>query len=512
MNIREIKEQFFGRAFVSGLSIITVLFLIAIAAYAGEVSGFILFAVAIIVAIVTAKNPFLGMCAVFLELFSNSHGHLFFAETPFLNVSLRMVVFLGFFSGYLVYLLGSKQFPRGVLRVAPAFVLLALAVLLGFVQGFREQNPAVVFQDGNAYIYLLYVIPFFAVQLTAVQKKTLLQILAAGAVWNVILSLVILYVFSHVGEGLLRMSYVFLRDIRLAEITDLGGGVYRVFIQSQFFAIAFGVLFLAFLFFGGGRTERLPAMSVLVGIWAVVLLSLSRSFWIGLIVAAVILLFLVWYSRRREACWSILYIHVAVSAVCAVLLIALVVLFPIPSQRIGGNELADALRARTESDVAVSSRWALLDPMREKIVERPVLGHGFGTAVSFISDDPRVRELNPDGRWSTHAMEWGWLELWLKMGILGPVGFFVVFSVIIRYTLIQSKTDQGWVGIGLCAAVVFLYATHFFSPYLNHPIGLGFILFSFLFLTDVNEKEKIARSLQEMPVRSSAAVLPAESS
>ena len=127
--------------------------------------------------------------------------------------------------------------------------------------------------------------------------------------------------------------------------------------------------------------------------------------------------------------------------------------------------------------------------MVSTILEHPIEGSGFGTAVTFISDDPRVREISEDGSWSTVSMEWGWLEIWIKMGILAPLGFLYLFYMMTKRLLAYAWTDQAWLGIGLLSGLVFLYATHFFSPYLNHPIGLGFILFCIPFLPN---KQKVA--------------------
>jgi len=80
------------------------------------------------------------------------------------------------------------------------------------------------------------------------------------------------------------------------------------------------------------------------------------------------------------------------------------------------------------------------------------------------------------------AMEWGWLELWLKMGVLGPLAFIFIAYELIRRLWSYKSTDLAWLGYALISIVVFLYATHVFSPYLNHPIGLGLLLFVIPFL------------------------------
>jgi len=451
--------------------------LVAIFAYRFDAGLFPLAFAAVFTAVLAAREPSLGLAAVFGELFSNPHGHLFFFDDLAIPVSLRMAVFIGFFVGWAVFFIRTGTLPHlHAWRFAP-LIPLTLAILIGFTVGLASQPTLDAFKDGNAYLYLLYAFPILTTEWTSARKHQLLQLFAAGAVWNLLLTLVILYVFTHFDEGILRSSYVFLRDIRLAEITNLGNGTHRIFIQSQFFTLALGALLLAFMSFS--HRKIVPASVALGSVIAVILLSLSRSFWIG--IAAAFLVLLILLARSGVRAWFPLALRTFLGGVFAIILILVVALFPLPSQRLGGGELADALRRRSETDVAVSSRWALIPPMKNAIAEHPVFGSGFGQRVSFITDDPRARELRPDGVWSTYAMEWGWLELWLKMGILGPLGFLFLFvSLVVQ--LLKQNTHQAWVGIGLVSGLVFLYATHAFSPYLNHPIGLGFLLFTMAFL------------------------------
>jgi O-antigen ligase len=152
--------------------------------------------------------------------------------------------------------------------------------------------------------------------------------------------------------------------------------------------------------------------------------------------------------------------------------------------------------------------------MMEAIKDQPVLGHGFGKAITYITDDPRAREINPSGEWTVVAMEWGWLELWIKMGIMGVVGFLYLAYGFIRRLWAYQSTAHAWMGTALTAMILFIYATHVFSPYLNHPIGLGILLFVVPFLPNKKQAEAISTvSVKNVnaPMRSSA-VAASESS
>jgi hypothetical protein len=45
------------------------------------------------------------------------------------------------------------------------------------------------------------------------------------------------------------------------------------------------------------------------------------------------------------------------------------------------------------------------------------------------------------------------------------------------------------VSVSLFAGLITLYVTHVFSPYLNHPIGLGYLLFLLPFLPLPKEQQ-----------------------
>src|SRR3989338_1800780 len=373
--------------------------------------------------------------------------------------------------------------------------------MLGFMTGVLSQNPLSVFQDGNAYFFLLYAIPILSLRWDSAQRHAMFHVFAAGVVWTTLSSLGILYFFTHFSGESIRGVYTFLRDVRLAEITHINGALYRVFMQTQFFVIAFGGFILALLLRASLRRDRL-ILSLLLGlVLTLALLSFSRSFWLAMVCSGLVFLLGLCFLYGRRFPWKPLFFWSAFSGVLAMASLLLVIFFPIPSVRIGGEDLVHAFKKRTSEsqDVALSSRLNLFPPMWSTVLAHPITGNGFGKAVTFTSDDPRVRVLSPDGTWSTTAMEWGWLELWLKMGILGPIGFLSLFYFLVREFFSYQKTDQSWIGLGFITALVFLYVTHFFSPYLNHPIGIGFILFAFLFLPE--KRKESVQAVGHIPLK-----------
>lgn len=476
-------KQFFARTFWNALGMMAALYAIGILGYYTSFAPILLLLMIIASAVCAYKRVDVAMYLVFIELFSNPHGALLLVPVGGFEVSMRMAIFLGVMTGWGIGIITKRYQINTSHPMVHTYAPLALAIIIGITAGFLSYNPIEAFKDANAYLYVAYLLPLLSVEWSGKQKHELLQILAAGAIWATLISMTILYVFTHFWVALLSAFYELLRDLRIAEVTELGSGTYRVFVQSQLFTIIFGGLVLAM---SPTQDKKRWALGLGAMVVAITALSLSRSFWVGIIPALIIALGLMIKTYIPSIKQAVTFVGwSALTGLAGILLIAAVTLFPIPSPTFGGDHLVDSLKDRTTqtSDAGISSRWNLLWPMIDTIFESPVMGSGFGTAVTFTTDDPRARAINPDGTWTTTSMEWGWLELWIKMGILGPLAFLYIGYEYLKRLWGYLNTEQAWIGIGLITALLFVFGTHVFSPYLNHPIGLGVLLFIIPFLS-----------------------------
>ncbi len=492
-------NQFFGKHFKASLLLAVILYALAFMAYRWDMGQGMILGLMVASTFVAYKRPERALFLPFLELFINPHGVLISTNLGGFDLSLRMAIFIGVMLGWGITLVQRKvHLSKTQLEEHSGFFLIILAAALGVTVGVFSRDPGLVFADGNAYLYLLYILPIITIEWTATLRRELLQTLAAGAIFIGTLSLALLYVFSHFDASLLTPTYEFFRDLRVAEITILDGGLYRIFIQSQVFVIMLGLMALSMV---GYLKDRRLLMGLGGLAFSMTLLSLSRSFWVGLAPAVLYVLWTLWRAHHPSKQVTARYIgYMALTKLLAVLALVSVVLFPFPSQDLTGSSLVDSLKDRTtEEDVAISSRWNLLWPMATAILNDPLIGNGFGSTVTFITDDPRARAINPDGQWTTHAMEWGWLELWLKMGIVGPLAFLFLGWQLASRLQAYRWTEQAWLGVSLTSILIFLFATHLFSPYLNHPIGLGTLLFIVPFLPTKNPST--ARVEEFVPIK-----------
>jgi len=135
-------------------------------------------------------------------------------------------------------------------------------------------------------------------------------------------------------------------------------------------------------------------------------------------------------------------------------------------------------RTNNNNDAAVASRWSLLPVLMKTISREPLLGQGFGSTITYFSQDPRVLQNNPGGEYTTYAFEWGYLSMWLKIGFIGLLVYLLFLLKLIKDSLRLALKTNNYLFFALPAGVLFLVFTNIFTPYLNHPLGIGFIIIS----------------------------------
>ncbi|MDQ7814868.1 MAG: glycosyltransferase [Patescibacteria group bacterium] len=445
------------------------------------------------------KKPELALTALFLELMLGSKGYLFQIGVWPDTVSLRIAFFVAFFAGWLLNLVipgkdaGSSS--RLALRLAGMtgkvgrvlsgrwqYLVLAALLVFAFIRGWQSGDHRFIFSDANAWVDLLLLIPVLDISYRKRKElvSTLVPIAVVGIFWVTLKTLLIEYVFSH-GLWFTDSLYIWIRRSGVGEITFAGQNVWRVFFQSHVFEVAAMLLSLAWILSSAKdpstalrfvqddkkkNTDKKIAWWVMVVSGSVLLIGLSRSFWmgaaVGLVLVGILTLKQLDFKKAKM---------VVSAGVFSVILVLVALLFPIPYVAFGSFADAVIKRANMGEEAAVS-RWKLLPKMWEKISEHPILGSGFGATVTYESKDPRVVQ-STGGTFETYAFEWGWLEHWIKFGVLGvPVMLWILISLGWR---IWRTEEPRWLRVGAVSSLFALAVLHFFTPYLNHPLGFAFL-------------------------------------
>ncbi len=156
--------------------------------------------------------------------------------------------------------------------------------------------------------------------------------------------------------------------------------------------------------------------------------------------------------------------------------------YPTPSGDFSATGLLSDRATSITGEAAVSSRWSLLPALWSEIKTAPVLGKGFGATVTYKSSDPRVLEIDPTGKYTTYAFEWGWLDTWLKLGFFGVLAYIVLIGKIVydgirlnlEFRILNLEYNSAVIGLVIGLSVISVVS--FFTPYMNHPLGIGYLI------------------------------------
>ena len=215
---------------------------------------------------------------------------------------------------------------------------------------------------------------------------------------------------------------------------------------------------------------------------AVLIASLSRSFWVGGACAAVGAAFTYYVHARPSLRDTAVFIgmSVAVLALALGIVFALVRFpFPKPSADLDASLLRD--RA-TKMEAGAASRWSLLPVMAREISHSPLWGFGFGKTLTYTTSDPRITSSTVNGEFTTSAFEWGWFDLWLKLGLIGVAAYaWLLWFMLKDAWRLYTKGSMSAFVVGL--SILALAVLHFFTPYLNHPLGFTYLAVAAILLS-----------------------------
>ncbi len=431
----------------------------------------------------------IGAYILLTELIIGGKGYLFSLDFGHRTLSIRIGLFIAIIAATIIQLARKKgTFPRNNVFFSAILVAL-LAVVYGLVRGYFHGNALVnIFFDANGYFYTATALVFFITISSLPTVERLLQVMYGASLAVSLKTLFILSYFAHSPSAeAQRAVYTWIRNTGVGEMTDLGHYFFRVFFQSHIFLLFIFFFSLSLLiivgkkFFSPGTYRILMLSSFVSG--AVIVVNFSRSFWLA--AAGTLILFFIFLVKK----WHRNFLQVAkLSSILALGVIAELVFltalvnFPIPGHSSGNVTTASLVRERLESgtsESAVSSRIQLLKPLALQIMKNPLFGSGFGTTVTYKTKDPRASAAS-GGNYTTYAFEWGYLDLLAKLGLIGAAAYLFFSFKILKtgfhvFRSAVNPEDQAII-FGLILSFIALLFTHATTPYLNHPLGIGYSL------------------------------------
>ena len=427
------------------------------------------FLIAAIILTVALKNLKWGLYLVISELIIGGQGYLFFWPIGGIKISWRLGIFLLVFLIWLWRIIKERDFYWLKNKYLLALIPFGFLAVLGVVKAITMQTPLKdVFLDANAFLYFGLIGAFIS---TKISFRDMAKIIMAANLVLALKTVLTLFIFargfSDIGHYLF---YDWIRNTTLGEIALIDWPLYRIFFQSHFYLLVSFFIILGLLFFNKWKKSECCWLFIIA--WFDILgllISQSRSFWLVGVMTLVFFIILAIFKFKfkwQKIIWLVIITPVFVISG------HLAVNFLIGDFNI--NLFFSRLSGGT-AQVGVSSRQAQITPALSAIKKAPLWGQGWGKKITYLSADPRIKnDQNPTGTYSTYALELGYLDLILKIGLLGltAYGLFLLLLAKSWLKLILDKKQQ----IGWLLGLVTLIISHFFTPYLNHPLGIGYLL------------------------------------
>jgi hypothetical protein len=461
-----------------------------------------------------------GLYIALIELIIGSYGYLFYLQLPGFKAPIRLAIFLIVFFVWLFKYFQARDFFNLLKksRIVQNLILFLAFLGIGFINGLLHHNGLTnTFFDFNGYLYFGLFFVFLEVFKNEKQIINFLKILIASLIYISLKIFITLYFFSHGFLNISDLLYHWIRDTRVGEITYAGANFFRIFFQSQIWSLI-GIFVILGLIIAILLTQKKPlchpeqsvgsitaqspkfltefTLSVnegfgmtgrlfllLIIIQTSILISLSRSFWLGGIAGFLALFaYLIFKERLKLKKLAQIFLIILISGIISILLLISIANFPIPKP---SSELALLLFKNRFTaffgEAGVSSRWNQLPVLTAQIKKAPILGTGFGTSLTYKSNDPRIKnESNPEGWYTTYTFEWGYLDTITEMGIIGLLIYLGLIAQIFYrgFAVMVSSVEPSAKPLyaGFLIGLIVLIVVNMFSPYLNHPLGISYLM------------------------------------
>lgn len=464
----------------------------------GLIVGGVIIAATLVLSIKNISN---GLLVIVAELIIGSQGYLLSFDINGSKVSLRIALWIIVMSVWLGHSLVQSLRDKNYLKIYKNFpykkpwlffiCTLGLGVIVGLLS---NNNQLFFFLELKRWLYLFLLLPLIISFRSTEEIRKLCIVIASAIVALCIKVIILIYIFSHSFLPLVYDVYGWMRQNLLGEITRWPSGFSRIFMQSQIFLLPAATTFFLVTYkklqnrqlsFKG---KTLGLILLTISCISVIIASLSRSFWIGVIIGSLVTGTCYIYLYRPKLKQVVSFCLVLLGTlVVSTLFLFLVVRFPFPSPSaiIDTSLLTD--RA-IKMEAGAASRWSLLPVMWKEVSRSPLVGYGFGKSLTYQTYDPRILSSASNGLYTTYAFEWGWLDIWLKLGLVGLTAYVWLLWTLFKDAFALSR-KQILPGLIIIFSLVSLVIVHFFTPYLNHPLGFGYLALLIIYLE--NKKNNI---------------------
>jgi len=450
--------------------------------------GIVVFILLVCFVILFYKKPVYGWFFLVTELLLGGTGNLLSLG----GLSIRTVILLAFFLMW--YSQGSvlHSLQKQIKRLSPlSYIVLFLLIYIWFsaILGLIHGNGlSAVFADIVPYLFFFLILPAIQFIREKDNYDYYLKVLITFVVGSALFSLLTFVLFSSGFVELQEPYYNWFRDIVGGKITDLGSGFWRVVtpihllltpvmlaISSALIRVKWnadetdltnlnGFFHTKFIkpflnIFSDKKRDALFLWLTLILIVPTFVFNFSRTYILGLIIG---LLVLGYFHKKEIWQWFV---------VSFILLFSIFAFFSVTHFVSSGFVSAGwdlfgvriSSIARPGSEISSNTRRELLGPILDMIKEKPLIGSGLGSSVTFIN--PVSKE-----EVTTRQFDWGYLEMFAELGFVG-LAIFTVLLLFVFYGLLKFK-NYSYIAIFLS-----LLAMNITTPALFHVFGVIMIVY-----------------------------------
>ena len=366
-----------------------------------------------------------------------------------------------------------------------AIIAFSIWFLISTVIGVKSGNSLVSI-DFNGFLYLAFM-PLALVVLNSKKKVNILMKVMICA--SVVLALItiahlILYVCN---PSLFDQIANFEIQIKLARFSHISKSIPRIYMLSALYMIAGCAFSMYFLRSEKSAWKKCGYITTVAICFFALLLSYTRSIYASILVSSVVVFIYLFFSVSKKERIKL----VSNICACVILFIGISGVFSLSTN---ANYIGYALSRSTvgmveedlnlEGDKELGYDNSKLDGLEKEELERynqitrdsdklraitvnesieyikksPIIGHGLGFTIPS----------RPDGN------EYSYLDIWLKMGIIGLILYFLpVVLILINIfktsdeSVFSRKKKVMWLAVLIAVMVYSL-----FNPYINSALGI----------------------------------------
>lgn len=408
------------------------------------------------------------------------------------GVSTRMIFFaIAILASVPGLLKDFKKYIRNkyCISVGIFMVLVAVSLVLGIFNG---NSRAIMMTDVKGFLNILIIFPMVYALDTKEKMESLVKFML-GALIGIAIVAVALSFYMQMPAGVQTKIYQFFNANVLCGITSLNKNVTRVFFHTAgrlFFA---GFMFLlAFIIIKPGK-KMIKEAGMALFICAC-FISYTRSIYMGIFVSFITFLVLVALLFRDKAKqYFVSILRMSIMTLVFVLLLAIVQKDNLISVAVNRCLLA---AIETEDPMYVAEEdWMIENEIHNSIEDSDLSVEGTFDNIQAEKGNLEIRDLRKkmainnikkspfignglgvvNDQKGEH-IEYFYLDLLSKMGIIGTIAFFMPFIMAV-YDLIKYRRkgfdEEATLLFASIINVVFLLVISYFNPCMNTNVGLS---------------------------------------